>query len=97
MREFSRRGKTYRTSYLDATNGLYGEEPVKPQYKPKAKRKKDPYETTEFQIQSNLVQWARLQGLPLISIPNAGKRSYWQGEKEVRMGLTKGFDDMALG
>lgn len=60
--------------------------------KPSAKTRGNP----EFHEQAALVKWARLNGLLLISIPNAGKRSLWMAQKEKAMGLTVGASDLFL-
>ncbi len=63
----------------------------------KATTKASPKEPIrEWQIQSALVKWARLRGLLLISIPNAGKRSLHGGCREVTMGLMAGASDLFL-
>lgn len=51
---------------------------------------------SEAEIQMQLVKWARGHGLPLISIPNAGKRTPWAGQRERAMGLTAGVSDLFL-
>ena len=89
--------KTYRKKYLEASVALYGKKqdiPVKPPILIKVKRKRSP--SLEYMLQVKLVTWAKYIGLNLISIPNAGKRSYWQGQREVAMGLTKGVSDLYL-
>jgi hypothetical protein len=77
--------------------GLYGSEAnfeaVKPTVERLARKKQEP---KEYEGQIKLVAWARSKDLPLISIPNAGKRSAWQGEKERAMGLTAGVSDLFL-
>ena len=47
-------------------------------------------------VQKPLVQWARLMGLLLISIPNGSKRSLALGKHEVAMGLLAGASDLFL-
>lgn len=64
---------------------------VKPLRKISSKR-----ESPEANEQAPLVFWARSQGLTLISIPNAGKRSAWLAEKEKSLGLTPGVSDLLL-
>lgn len=95
------RSKRSKQAILGLTQALYSATPkqiaVKPPTKPKVKRKNDPLlYPSESKIQRAIVQWARLQGLPLISIPNHGKRSLWAGRNEVAMGLTKGVSDLFL-
>jgi hypothetical protein len=95
--DFSCKSKTYRKDYNQNIAALYGTEKcpaLKPRTKPKVKRRIDQY--VEASIQIKLVQWAKSEGLDLISIPNAGKRSYWTGQKEVAMGLTAGVSDLFL-
>jgi hypothetical protein len=94
--DYTRKSKTYRADYMAATKGLYGEIqdiPLKRTRKPKKRRSITP---SEWHCQVALVQWARTVGLLLVSIPNHGKRSYWQGQKEVAAGLTKGVSDLFL-
>jgi hypothetical protein len=67
--------------------------PFKPKIKPKAPRSIRPLEKHQ---QMALVKWARNFGLLLISIPNAGKRSYFLGQQERAMGLTAGVSDLFL-
>ncbi len=82
--------------YLEAYAGLYA--PVGEYVPPKAKKPKVklPGALTEAQEQTYLVHWMRLKGLLVMSIPNQGRRSYWQGQKEVSMGLLKGACDLLL-
>ncbi len=98
--DYTRKGKTYRADYMSSTKGLYGDIqdiPLKRTRKPKKPRSENPYLPSEYQIQCAVIDWARLQeGVLLISIPNAGKRSYWQGQKEVSMGLWRGASDLFL-
>src|ERR1700752_705959 len=92
--DFSRKSKTYRKDYANCVNALYGDKqdiPLRINTKRKKRRLPDPL--GESSIQIKLVQWARMKGLDLISIPNVGKRSYWTGQKEVAMGLTAGVSD----
>jgi len=94
---FAQKSKTYRKNYNQNIAALYGDKtniPVKPPTKRKKPRSHDPL--SEHYIQIKLVQWARMKGLTLISIPNHGKRSAWAGQKEVAMGLTKGVSDLFL-
>lgn len=44
----------------------------------------------------NLMKWARYQKLPLIHIPNEGKRSIGEGRALRAMGLTPGVSDFFL-
>ncbi len=46
--------------------------------------------------QIKLVNWAWGAGLFLMSIPNSGKRTAWQGAKEKAMGLMVGASDLFL-
>jgi hypothetical protein len=95
--DFSRKSKSYRKHHMDAVKALYGNEQpptIKPRRKPKDKRKINP--PGESGLQIKLVQWAKLKGLDLISIPNHGKRSFRTGQREVAMGLTRGVSDLYL-
>ncbi len=95
--DYSRKSAAYRKRHMDAVKGLYGSEPYIPPkayIKRKVKRRTDPL--GESAIQIKLVTWAKKLNLDLISIPNHGKRSYWTGQKEVAMGLTKGVSDLFL-
>ncbi len=96
--KYAQLGKKNRIRYLNGLKGLYGSEPIteiaiKASIKPKVERIKNPL---EWSGQAELVNWARKKGLPLISIPNSGKRSLWQGQKEKAMGLTVGVSDLFL-
>ncbi|HEV2917589.1 MAG TPA: VRR-NUC domain-containing protein [Candidatus Babeliales bacterium] len=51
---------------------------------------------TEYQAQCALVDWARLKGLPLIAIPNGGKRTRWEGARQKKLGLLPGVSDLFL-
>lgn len=95
------KSKSARITTLDVAQALYSAKPtdIKPiaSKRPKAARSSsDPSNPTEAHIQSALVKWARSLGLPLISIPNHGKRSAWQGMKEKACGLTPGVSDLFL-
>jgi hypothetical protein len=56
----------------------------------------NPVNLSEAYGQSRLVLWARENGLPLISIPNGGKRTAWSGQREKALGLTPGVSDLFL-
>lgn len=95
--EFSKKSETHRKNYLSAVNGLYGEKqdiPLKPLIKRKVKRRSR--YTEEEILQIKLVSWAKDLSLDMNSIPNHGRRSYWEGQKQVAMGLTKGVSDVFL-
>jgi hypothetical protein len=47
-------------------------------------------------LQIKLVAWALALDLPLISIPNAGKRSLQDGSIQKALGLRKGVSDLFL-
>ena len=83
--------------FWHAYAGLYGNESnlevSKPAIALPRRKDRDP---KEYEGQIKLVSWARSMELPLISIPNGGKRSAWQGEKERAMGLTAGVSDLFL-
>ena len=61
----------------------------------KAKRKPPTY-TGEAGIQTKVVEWARMEGLFLFSIPNQGERTMWGSMKEKAMGLLPGACDLFL-
>lgn len=95
---WSEKTKRQKSVYLDVAQALYSTNPTVvqaiPVKRPKAKRSaNDPSEAT---IQATIVQWARSMAFPLISIPNAGKRSAWAGHREVALGLTRGVSDLFL-
>lgn len=98
--DFSRKSKTYKKVYANNLSALYGIKEctaIKPPRKRRVSRLANPIDKpSEYQIQRALIDWAWSRGLLLISIPNAGKRSYWQGQKEVAMGLWKGASDLLL-
>lgn len=61
----------------------------------KVKRKPPTY-TGEAGIQVKVVEWARMEGLFLFSIPNQGERTVWASMKEKAMGLLPGACDLFL-
>ncbi len=82
--------KSITQKYMQCVNALYGNtEPPNQRIYIKPKR-------SEAAEQMALVAWARANNLLLISIPNAGKRSYHTGQKERAMGLTAGVSDLFL-
>jgi hypothetical protein len=86
-----------RRKYLDSLGALYGDKVlVNVEAPKKAKVKSKTTPPLEYQLQIMLVRWAKLEGLDLISIPNSARRSFWQGKKEVAMGLTRGVSDLFL-
>lgn len=52
--------------------------------------------STEAEEQITVVDFCRISGIPVVHIPNEGKRSPWRGAEEVRMGLARGFPDLFL-
>ena len=101
MDDWQTKTKGQKKRYLELANGLYSVNPpandVKPPKRRKVKRStSNPSSPSESAIQSSLIKWARLQRIPLISIPNHGKRSAWSGKREVAMGLTRGVSDLFL-
>lgn len=52
--------------------------------------------STETEEQITVVDFCRISGIPVVHIPNEGKRSPWRGAEEVRMGLATGFPDLFL-
>jgi len=61
-------------------------------------RKKVSHRTlpTEAQEQKALIEWASLKNIPLIHIPNEGKRSAFYGKQLKAIGLQPGFPDLFL-
>lgn len=51
---------------------------------------------SEASQQMKLVTWARGRGLLIFAIPNSGKRTPWQGERERSLGLLAGISDLFL-
>lgn len=95
---WQKRSKRSKDAILDVAQALYSGQPtdIKPIAPKRPKAKRSVTNPPEYMIQAALVKWARLQRLPLISIPNHGKRTAWAGEQEVAMGLTKGVSDLFL-
>lgn len=83
--------------FWNAYSALYGNkeiaQPVNASVKPVKRVDDSPKEDVG---QMALVAWARSLELPLIAIPNRGKRTAWQGEKERALGLTAGVSDLFL-
>lgn len=52
--------------------------------------------STETEEQITVVDFCRISGIPVVHIPNEGKRTPWRGAEEVRMGLARGFPDLFL-
>lgn len=52
------------------------------------------YTPTEDQIQEAVVEWCDLMRIPIVHIPNEGKRSAAYAAKMKRMGLRNGFPDL---
>lgn len=50
----------------------------------------------EIDEQINVVAWCRMQDLPIVHVPNEGKRSMYVGRQLVAAGLAKGFPDLFL-
>jgi VRR-NUC domain len=98
----TRSRKPISKKYMAAIQALYGTQESTPSLPLKKKRSScdeavlKPETPSEAEIQMQLVAWARKHGLPLISIPNAGKRSLWAGQRERAMGLTAGVSDLFL-
>ena len=51
---------------------------------------------TEYQEGVALVRWANAKNIPLVHIPNEGKRSYTAAAMLRKTGLRKGFPDYFL-
>jgi len=81
--------------YLSAYSALYGEGSPIPQGKRRSSRKSKS-RSLETGMQIRLVNWARTMNLPLMSIPNAGKRSLQDGSLQKAMGLRPGAADLFL-
>lgn len=92
---WNRRSKRERKCYLNSLGSLYGDDvsPPAPSIPLKRKRTGEP---SESDIQTALVTWADSMGLPLIAIPNEGKRTVWAATRLKRMGLTRGVSDLFL-
>jgi len=99
-KEFAQKSAKYRKQYIQNVRKLYGHPTTHEKIDLKPKRsttlKRKPPTPYEYQGQIALVSWARYCGLPLISIPNGGRRSLWSGQKENAMGLTAGVSDLFL-
>ena len=54
------------------------------------------YKPSEDSEQEAVVEYCRLRSIPIIHIPNEGKRSMSYGAKMKRMGLSKGFPDLFI-
>ncbi len=54
----------------------------------------DVYKPDEDQEQQAVVEYCDLMGIPIVHIPNEGKRSAAYGAKMKRMGLRSGFPDL---
>lgn len=51
---------------------------------------------TEAQEQAALVEWCDLMRIPVVHIPNEGKRTLANGRELARMGLRRGFPDLFI-
>lgn len=51
---------------------------------------------SEQKHQIFLIDWAKLHNIPLVQIPNEGKRTRRQGAIMKKMGLTSGLPDLML-
>lgn len=98
--DYSRRGERYKRNHAISYEELYGSAPEIASNAPNLRKVErlpvKPIYPSEFEEQCALVEWARLKGLPLIAVPNGGKRTYWTGQREVAAGLTKGVSDLFL-
>ena len=54
------------------------------------------YYSTEAAEQKAVVQWCAYMNIPVVHIPNEGKRSPRQGAELKQMGLQKGFPDLFI-
>lgn len=89
-----------RKTYLNAYGALYGETATQLPGNARSinRRKKKPPKRRRIEdaLQIRLVTWAEEQDIPLLSIPNAGKRSAFEGLKQKAMGLRPGASDTFL-
>ena len=49
---------------------------------------------TEYEEQCAFVEWCALNHIPVVHIPNEGKRSPREGARLIRAGLVRGFPDL---
>jgi hypothetical protein len=97
MDDYSRKSKTYKSKYSRALSSLYGNSldiDFKASKTSAIKRKKK--DRPEQRLQIKIVQWLKKEGYLVFSIPNHGRRSFWQGGLEVQAGLTAGASDIFL-
>lgn len=92
-KDFSALGKQERNRYLASMAALYGDYSTPPQPVVKKKPKRAPTCPTEEQEQIKLVCWLEKMGILHFAIPNAGKRTIWEGAKMKRSGLKSGVPD----
>lgn len=53
-------------------------------------------EPTEFDHQRIIIAWADKANIPLVHIPNEGKRTPWGGHRLKQAGMRRGFPDLFL-
>lgn len=51
---------------------------------------------TESEEQATVVDWCDLHGIPVVHIPNEGRRSAYTGANLKRMGMRPGFPDLFI-
>lgn len=56
----------------------------------------NPYKPTETQEQQAVVEWCDFMKIPIVHIPNEGKRSAYYGQQLKRAGMRKGFPDLFI-
>ncbi len=84
--------------FWKAYSALYGEatqEAPNPKKRRSGARIK-PSCPTEHQEQVALCKWAQAKRLPLVAVPNAGRRTVWEGARQKAAGLSPGFPDAML-
>lgn len=79
--------------YMQALGALYGNQaPPKPRTAKTAK----PKIPTEYQEAVLLCDYCSVKRIPIVHIPNEGRRSNWEGLKMQRTGLSRGFPDYLI-
>jgi hypothetical protein len=87
--------------YMSVVKALYGSQsdldnnPSLPSITKRSSRSK-PTRSLERGLQRKLVAWARGRKLPLLAIPNEGKRSRIEGHQQKLLGLWPGASDLFL-
>lgn len=93
-KKYNDKTKEQKTNYAKALKNLYGNDPFEVIEKPKKKTIVDcPSETSECRA---LKMWCDVKRLPLVHIPNEGKRSYGDIQNQLSQGFRRGFPDYVL-